>query len=93
MATPAPPLYSYPLVRNRKLTCHITFSAFIGTHCRVLRPHAPPHFIVNLDLTLKHEIFKFEKGASDKNSQTGAKSESVIVSSFVSSFEDSYDMV
>ena len=60
MATPAP-TYSYPHVRNKTLTCHITLSA-LGTHCSVLWPRAPSHFIVNLDLTL---ISKFEK---DKNS-------------------------
>ena len=60
MATPAP-TYSYPHVRNKTLTCHIMLSA-LGTHCSVLWPCVPSHFIVNLDLTL---ISKFEK---DKNS-------------------------
>ena len=51
------PTYSYPHVRNKTLTCHIMLSA-LGKHCRVQWPRAPPHFIVNLDLTL---ISKFER--------------------------------
>ena len=56
MATPAP-TYSYPHVTNRKLTCHITFSALGHTvvYC------APPHFIVNLDLTLKHNFLSSKR--------------------------------
>ena len=31
----------------------------------------PLHFIVNLDLMLKHKISKFKKGVSDKNFPMG----------------------
>ncbi len=41
-----------------------------------LRLRAPPNFIVNLDLTLKHS--KFEKGASDKNSLTASHISPII---------------
>ena len=44
MDTPAP-TYSYPLVRNAYLSHPVVCVR------NALPPHAPPHFIVNLDLT------------------------------------------
>ena len=56
------------LPQCKKQKAHLSHHVFCVSN--TLRPHAPPHFIVNLDLTLKHKISKFEKGASDKNSRT-----------------------